>query len=80
MGWKVGNMAMESFDITVLGEDIDLVSENLRYATVDNGSAYGIQHCFENGGEEEKGLRKHLEKLHEHLIAINKIINKDLYD
>ena len=47
MGWKAGNMPMESFDITVLGEDISLVSERLNYATLDNGNYYGIQHCFD---------------------------------
>lgn len=80
MGWKAGNMPMESFDITILGEDISIVSERLNYATLDNGDMYGVQHCFENGGKEEKELQKHLEAMHEHLIAINKIINKDLYD
>lgn len=79
MGWKVGNMPMESSDITVLGEDISLVSESLNYATLDNGNCYGIQSFFDEGSEEERLLRKHLEAMHEHLIAINKIINKDLY-
>lgn len=71
---------MESFDITVLGEDISLVSERLNYATLDNGKFYGIQSIFDNDSEEERLLREYLESMHEHLIAINKIINKEFYD
>ena len=37
MGWKVDNMPMETFDITILGKDISLVSERLYYATLGNG-------------------------------------------
>lgn len=80
MGYKVGNIPMESFDITILGEDISLVSERLNYATLDNGKFYGIQSIFDNDSEEERLLREHLEAMHEHLIAINKIINKEFYD
>lgn len=80
MGWKAGNMPMESFDITVLGEDISLVSERLNYATLDNGKCYGIQHCFDKGSEEERLLGEHLEAMREHLIAINKIVNKEFYE
>lgn len=80
MGWKAGNMPMESFDITILGEDISIGSERLNYATLDNGKCCGIQHCFDMGSEEERLLREHLEAMHEHLIAINKIINKEFYD
>ena len=71
---------MESFDITILGEDISLVSESLNYATLENGNYYGIQSFFDKGSEEERLLREHLEAMHEHLIAINKIINKEFYD
>lgn len=71
---------MESFDITVLGEDISLVSERLNYATLDNGKCYGIQHCFDKGSEEERLLGEHLEAMREHLIAINKIVNKEFYE
>lgn len=80
MGWKAGNMPMESFDITILGEDISLVSERLNYATLDNGKCYGIQSFFDKGSEDERLLRKHLESMHEHLIAINKIVNKEFYE
>jgi hypothetical protein len=80
MGWKAVNMPMESFDITILGEDMSLVSERLNYATLDNGKCYGIQHCFDKDSEEERLLREHLEAMHEHLIAINKIVNKEFYD
>ena len=73
-------MPMESFDITVLGEDISLVSERLDYATLDNGKCYGIQSFFNKDSEEERLLREHLEAMHEHLIAINKIVNKVFYD
>ena len=71
---------MESFDITILGEDISLVSERLNYATLDNGKCYGTQSFFDKDSEEERLLREHLEAMHEHLIAINKIINKEFYD
>lgn len=80
MGWKADNMPMESFDITVLGEDISLVSERLNYATLDNGKFYGIQSIFDKDSEEERLLREHLEAMHEHLIAINKIVNKEFYE
>lgn len=80
MGWKAGNMPMELFNITILGEDISLVSERLNYATLDNGECYGIQSFFDKDSEEERLLRKHLEAMHDHLIAINKIINKELYE
>ena len=80
MGYKVGNIPMESFDITILGEDISLVSERLNYATLDNGKCYGIQSFFDKDSEEERLLREHLEAMHEHLIDINKIINKEFYD
>lgn len=80
MGYKAGNIPMESFDITILGEDISLVSERLNYATLDNGKFYGIQSFFDKDSEEERLLREHLEAMHEHLIAINKIINKSFYD
>ena len=80
MGWKAGNIPMESFDITILGEDISLVSERLNYATLDNGKFYGVQSIFDKDSEEERLLREHLEAMHEHLIAINKIINKEFYD
>lgn len=80
MGYKAGNIPMESFDITVLGEDISLVSERLNYATLDNGKFYGIQSIFDKDSEEERLLKEHLEAMHEHLIAINKIINKEFYD
>ena len=80
MGYKAGNIPMESFDITVLGEDISLVSERLNYATLDNGKFYGIQSIFDKDSEEERLLMEHLEAMHEHLIAINKIINKEFYD
>ena len=80
MGWKAGNTPMESFDITILGEDISLVSERLIYATLDNGKFNGIQSLFEENSEEERLLREHLDAVHEHLIAINKIINKELYE
>lgn len=71
---------MESFDITILGEDISLVSESLNYATLDNGNYYGIQSFFDKDSEEERLLREHLEAMHEHLVAINKIINKEFYE
>lgn len=71
---------MESFDITILGEDISLVSERLNYATLGNGKCYGVQSIFDKDSEEERLLREHLEAMHEHLIAINKIINKEFYD
>ena len=80
MGWKVGNMPMESFNITILGEDISLVSERLNYATLDNGKLNGIQSLFENDSKEERLLREHLDAMHEHLIAINKIVNKEFYE
>ena len=80
MGWKASNIPMESFDITILGEDISLVSERLNYATLDNGKFYGIQSFFDEDSEEERLLREHLEAMHEHLISINKIINKEFYD
>lgn len=80
MGWKAGNTPMESFDITILGEDISLVSERLCYATLGNGKFNGIQSLFEKDSKEERLLRKHLDAMHEHLIAINKIINKELYE
>ena len=80
MGYKASNIPMESFDITRLGEDISLVSERLNYATLDNGKFYGIQSIFDKDSEEERLLREHLEAMHEHLIAINKIINKEFYD
>ena len=73
-------MPMESFNITILGEDISLVSESLNYATLDNGNYYGIQSFFDKDSEEEGLLRKHLEAMHEHLIAINKIVNKEFYE
>ena len=80
MGWKVGNMPMESFDITILGEDISLVSERLTYATLYNGELNGIQSLFEKDSKEERLLREHLEAMQEHLIAINKIINREFYE
>ena len=80
MGWKAGNTPMESFDITILGEDISLVSERLIYATLDNGKFNGIQSLFEKDSKEERLLRKHLETIQEHLIAINKIINREFYE
>ena len=80
MGWKVGNMPMESFDITILGEDISLVSERLIYATLYNGESNGSQSLFEKDSKEERLLREHLEAMQEHLIAINKIINREFYE
>ena len=80
MGWKVDNMPMESFDITILGEDISLVSERLCYSTLGNGKFNGIQSLFEANSEEERLLKEHLNAMHEHLIAINKIINREFYE
>ena len=80
MGWKAGNTPMETFDITILGEDISLVSERLCYATLGNGKFNGIQSLFEENSEEERLLREHLDAMHEHLIAINKIINRQCYE
>ena len=80
MGRKVGNMPKESFDITILGEDIRLVSERLIYATLYNREFNGIQSLFEKDSKEERLLREHLEAMHEHLIAINKIINREFYE
>ena len=80
MGWKAGNTPMETFDITILGEDISLVSERLCYATLGNGKFNGIQSLFEKDSEEERLSREHLDAMHEHLIAINKIINRQLYE
>ena len=71
---------METFDITILGEDISLVSESLHYATLDNGKFNGIQSLFEENSEEDQLLREHLDAMREHLIAINKIINRELYE
>lgn len=70
----------ERFEVVLMGSDISIDTEKLSYATLGNGSHYGIQHCFKNGGEEEGVLTKHLDAVHEHLLAINKIINKDLYE
>ena len=80
MGWKAGNMPMETFDITILGEDISLVSERLYYATLGKGQLNGIQSLFEENSEEERLLKEHLNAMHEHLIAINKIINREFYE
>ena len=80
MGRKAGNTPMESFDITILGEDISLVSERLNYATLGNGKFNGIQSLFEEDSEEQRLLREHLDAMHEHLIAINKIINREFYE
>ena len=80
MGWKAGNTPMETFDITILGEDISLVSERLCYATLGNGKFNGIQSLFEKDSEEERLLKEHLNAMHEHLIAINKIINREFYE
>ena len=71
---------MESFDITILGKDISLVSERLCYATLGNGKFNGIQSLFEKDSEEERLLKEHLNAMHEHLIAINKIINREFYE
>lgn len=71
---------METFDITILGEDISLVSERLYYATLDNGKFNGIQSLFEENSEEERLLKEHLDAMREHLIAINKIINRQCYE
>ena len=71
---------METFDITILGEDIGLVSERLCYATLGNGKFNGIQSLFEENSEEERLLREHLDAMREHLIAINKIVNKEFYE
>ena len=80
MGWKAGNTPMETFDITILGEDISLVSERLCYATLGNGKFNGIQSLFEENSEEERLLKEHLDAMREHLIAINKIINREFYE
>lgn len=80
MGRKVDNMPKESFDITIRGEDISLVSERLIYATLYNGKFNGIQSLFEKDSKEEWLLRKHLDAMQEHLIAINKIINREFYE
>ena len=80
MGWKAGNTPMETFDITILGEDISLVSERLCYATLGNGKFNGIQSLFKENSEEERLLKEHLDAMREHLIAINKIINRQLYE
>lgn len=80
MGRKVGNMPMESFDITILGEDINLVSERLIYATLYNRDFNEIQSLFKKDSKEERLLKEHLEAMHEHLIAINKIINREFYE
>ena len=80
MGWKADNMPMETFDITILGKDISLVSERLCYATLGNGKFNGIQSLFEKDSEEERLLKEHLNAMHEHLIAINKIINREFYE
>ena len=80
MGWKVDNMPMELFNIMILGEDISLVSERLRYATLGNGKFNGIQSLFEENSEEERLLKEHLNAMHEHLIPINKIINRESYE
>ena len=69
----------EKFDIVLMGNDISIVTEKLDYATLGNGSHYGIQHCFENGGQEDILLRGHLDAIYKHLLEVNKIINKDLY-
>ena len=71
---------METFDITILGEDISLVSGRLCYQTLGNGKFNGIQSLFEKDSEEERLLREHLDAMHEHLIAINKIINREFYE
>ena len=73
-------MPMETFDITILGKDISLVSERLCYATLGNGKFNGIQSLFEKDSEEERLLKEHLNAMHEHLIAINKIINREFYE
>ena len=80
MGWKADNIPMETFDITILREDISLVSERLCYATLGNGKFNGIQSLFEKDSEEERLLKEHLNAMHEHLIAINKIINREFYE
>ena len=80
MGWKAGNTPMETFDITILGEDIRLVQRRLYYATLGNGKFNGIQSLFEENSEEERLLKEHLNAMHEHLIAINKIINREFYE
>ena len=71
---------METFDITILGEDISLASERLYYATLDNGKFSGVQSLLEKDSEEERLLKEHLNAMHEHLIAINKIINREFYE
>lgn len=85
MAWTIGlrngkKDVCERFDIVLMGEDISIVTEKLCYATLGNGSHYGIQHCFENGGDEEMLLRRHCDAIYDHLLAVNKIINKDLYE
>ena len=80
MGWKAGNTPMETFDITILGEDISLVSARLCYTTLGNGKFNGIQSLFEENSEEERLLKEHLDAMREHLIAINKIINREFYE
>lgn len=80
MGWKAGNMPMESFDITVLGEDISLVSERLNYATLDNGRMEGLQSNFPEDSEEARIIRDNCDKVRLALIEISKVINKELYE
>ena len=80
MGWKAGNTPMETIDITILGEDISLVSERLNYATLGNGKFNGIQRLFEENNEEEPLLKEHLNATREHLSAINKIITREFYE
>lgn len=74
------SIVMETFDVTILGEDLHITSEKLEFATLGQGSHLGLQHCLGYNTEEEKELTAHLEAIHEHFIAVNKMINKELYE
>ena len=74
------SIVMESFDVTILGEDLHITSEKLEFATLGQGSHLGIQHCLQHDTQEEKALTEHLDAIRDHFVAVNKIINKDLYE
>lgn len=70
-------MKIKNYELTLLGKDISIMSEDILYATNANGRMFGIQtNIAENKEEIEKRICEVCERIHENILKLTEILEE----
>lgn len=68
-------MKVKAYEITLLGKDIQILSDNIHFATL--GDGYGIQtNITEDKEEKEKLIVEICDRIHENIDKLTKMLEE----